>query len=191
MSAEARLKQLGIIPPDLPAPKGTYLPRTFHNGVMYLSGQDPILENGDLACEIVGRDFTLEQANGHARRTGLVLLSAARSILDSLGRVEHVLNVFGMVNAAADFIEHLARVPAGWNHPAEKDSRQINMLEHVPTAKPLHTLAGHALKVVNGCSGLMVEVFSEAGRHARAAVGMGTLPGRISVEITAILAVKS
>ena len=39
----------------------------------------------------------------------------------------------------------LARVPAGWNHPAEKDSRQINMLEHVPTAKPLHTLAGHAL----------------------------------------------
>jgi hypothetical protein len=39
----------------------------------------------------------------------------------------------------------LARVPTGWNHPAEKDSRQINMLEHVPIAKPLHTLAGHAL----------------------------------------------
>ena len=35
----------------------------------------------------------------------------------------------------------LARVPAGWNHPAEKDARQVNMLEHVPTAKPLHTLA--------------------------------------------------
>jgi hypothetical protein len=26
----------------------------------------------------------------------------------------------------------------------EKDSRQINMLEHVPAAKPLHTLAGHS-----------------------------------------------
>ena len=39
----------------------------------------------------------------------------------------------------------LARVPAGWNHPAEKDKHLINMLEHVPTAKPLHTLAGHAL----------------------------------------------
>ena len=44
-------------------------------------------------------------------------------------------------------IEKLARVPAGWNHPAEKDSRQINMLEHVPAAKPLHTLAGHALGI--------------------------------------------
>ena len=40
---------------------------------------------------------------------------------------------------------NLARVPAGWNHPAEKDSRQINMLEHVLVAKPLRTLAGHAL----------------------------------------------
>ena len=39
----------------------------------------------------------------------------------------------------------LARVPAGWNHPAEKDSRQVNMLEHVLVAKPFHTLAGHAL----------------------------------------------
>ena len=37
----------------------------------------------------------------------------------------------------------LARVPAGWNHPAEKDKHLINMLEHVPTAKPLRTLAGH------------------------------------------------
>ena len=46
-------------------------------------------------------------------------------------------------------------------------------------------------KVINGCSDLMVEVFGEAGRHARAAVGMGTLPMNISVEITAIMAVRA
>ncbi len=152
MSAEARLKQLGIILPELPTPKGNYLPGTIHNGVMYLSGQGPILENGELACGIVGRDFTLEEANGHARRTGLVLLSAARSLLGSLDKIERVLNVFGMVNAAPDFLDHP--------------------------------------KVINGCSDLFVEVFGEAGRHARAAVGMGTLPSRISVEITAVFAVK-
>ena len=44
---------------------------------------------------------------------------------------------------------YLARVPAGWIHPAEKDSRQINMLEHVLVAKPLRTLAGHALSGFN------------------------------------------
>ena len=42
-------------------------------------------------------------------------------------------------------IKLLARVPAGWDHPTEKDKHLINMLEYVPTTKPLHTLAGHAL----------------------------------------------
>src|SRR4026209_2479011 len=41
--------------------------------------------------------------------------------------------------------EALARIPEEWNHPAEKDSRQINRLGHVLVAKPLHTVAGHAL----------------------------------------------
>jgi enamine deaminase RidA (YjgF/YER057c/UK114 family) len=38
-------------------------------------------------------------------------------------------------------------------------------------------------KVINGCSDLMVEVFGEAGRHTRSAVGMGALPSGIAVEI--------
>jgi enamine deaminase RidA (YjgF/YER057c/UK114 family) len=46
-------------------------------------------------------------------------------------------------------------------------------------------------KVINGCSDLFVEVLGEAGRHARSAVGMGSLPGGISVEIEAILLIKA
>ena len=45
-------------------------------------------------------------------------------------------------------------------------------------------------KVVNGCSDLFVEVFGEAGRHARSAVGMSSLPAGIPVEIEVIVAVK-
>ncbi len=45
-------------------------------------------------------------------------------------------------------------------------------------------------KVINGCSDLFVEVFGEHGRHARSAVGMGSLPGGIPVEIEVIVAVK-
>jgi len=45
-------------------------------------------------------------------------------------------------------------------------------------------------QVINGCSDLMVNVFGEAGRHARSAVGMGSLPGNITVEIEAIVAVE-
>ena len=45
-------------------------------------------------------------------------------------------------------------------------------------------------QVINGCSDLLVEVFGDAGRHARSAVGMGSLPGNITVEIEAILEVE-
>ena len=44
-------------------------------------------------------------------------------------------------------------------------------------------------KVINGCSDLFVEVFGEPGRHARSAVGMGSLPMGIPVEIEAIVEV--
>ncbi|WP_202618032.1 RidA family protein [Aureimonas leprariae] len=43
--------------------------------------------------------------------------------------------------------------------------------------------------VINGCSDLLIDVFGERGRHARSAVGFGSLPGRITVEIEAIVAV--
>ena len=44
-------------------------------------------------------------------------------------------------------------------------------------------------QVINGFSDLMVEVFGERGRHARSAVGMGSLPGQITVEIEVIVEV--
>ena len=44
-------------------------------------------------------------------------------------------------------------------------------------------------KVVNGASDLLVEVFGEAGKHARSAVGMQSLPNGIPVEIEMILEV--
>jgi enamine deaminase RidA (YjgF/YER057c/UK114 family) len=153
MTIADRLQSLGIKLPDLPSPKGIYMPAVLHNGTLYLSGQGPLLEDDTFAKGIVGQDVSLEDAKFHARRTGMVLLAAAQHALGSLDRVERVINVLGMVNAAPGF----------GDHP----------------------------KVINGCSELFVEVFGEAGRHARAAVGMGTLPENITVEITAVFAVKA
>ncbi len=42
-------------------------------------------------------------------------------------------------------------------------------------------------QVVNGASDLMVEIFGDAGRHARAAVGVSSLPGGVAVEVEAIV----
>jgi enamine deaminase RidA (YjgF/YER057c/UK114 family) len=42
-------------------------------------------------------------------------------------------------------------------------------------------------QVVNGASDLMVEVFGDIGRHARAAVGVSSLPGGVAVEVEAVV----
>jgi enamine deaminase RidA (YjgF/YER057c/UK114 family) len=44
--------------------------------------------------------------------------------------------------------------------------------------------------VINGASDFMVEVFGDAGKHARSAVGAGSLPLNIAVEIEAVVEVE-
>ena len=51
------------------------------------------------------------------------------------------------------------------------------------------TLTQHP-EVINGASDLLVAVFGERGKHARAAVGMGSLPRNLSVEIEMVVEVE-
>ncbi len=152
MSAEERLKQLGIVLPKVPTPVANYVSYRLAGNLLFLSGQGPRDENGNNLTGKVGAEVSVEEAYKRARRIGLGLLAATRQALGSLDRVEAVLKVLGMVNAVPDFKDHP--------------------------------------KVINGCSDLFVEVLGEAGKHARSAVGMGSLPNQISVEIEAVLAVK-
>lgn len=151
-SVNRRLEELGIVLPKPPQPGGTYVPAVRHQGLVFLSGQGPIMEDGRLATGKVGAGVTVEQANAHARRAGLGLLAVLEQFLGSLDRVEQIVKLLGMVNAVPDFEQQPA--------------------------------------VINGCSDLLVEVFGERGRHARSAVGMGSLPGNITVEIEAVVAVR-
>ena len=50
---------------------------------------------------------------------------------------------------------------------------------------------GNQPEVINGCSDLFVEVFGDRGRHARSAVGMGSLPRGIPVEIEVIVEINA
>ena len=45
-------------------------------------------------------------------------------------------------------------------------------------------------KVINGASDVFVDVFGEAGRHARFAIGVGSLPFNVAVEIAAVVEVR-
>src|SRR5262245_29545793 len=105
MSAEARLKQLGIVLPDVPTPIANYVPFRLAGNLLFLSGQGPRDDKGNTLTGKVGSEVTVEEAYRRARRIGLQLLSATRNALGSLDRVEAVLKVLGMVNAVPDFKE--------------------------------------------------------------------------------------
>ncbi|MBM3522177.1 MAG: RidA family protein [Alphaproteobacteria bacterium] len=72
-----------------------------------------------------------------------------------------------------------ARAAAGGSLSRVEAVKVLGMVNGVPEF-------GDQPKVINGCSDLFVEVLGERGRHARSAVGMGSLPMNISVEIEAI-----
>ena len=68
----------------------------------------------------------------------------------------------------------------------DKVRRVVKVLGMVNSAEGF----GDQPKVINGFSDLMVEVFGDAGKHARSAVGMAELPMGIPVEIEMILEVE-
>lgn len=148
---DARLRELGIAIPSVPAPMANYVPAVRTGNLLYLSGQGPRTADGQLMTGKVGAEVSVDEAYGHARLTGIQLLAAAKGALNGdLSRVRRVVKLLGLVNGAPDF----------GNHP----------------------------QVINGCSDLLVDVFGEAGRHARSAIG-AYLPNNITVEIEAIFEV--
>jgi len=152
MSAEARLKELGLVLPALAKPVANYLPYRIVGNLLFLAGQGPRDDAGKMLTGKLGADISVEEGYRRARLVGLGLLAAMRDALGSLDRVDFIVKLLGMVNAVPDF----------------NDSP----------------------RVINGCSDLFVEVFGDAGRHARSAVGHVMLPNQISVEIEGIVAIK-
>ena len=152
MSAEQRLKNLGIVLPVASAPAGSYTKVVTLDGFAHLSGQGPRNADGSPMTGQVPTDRSVEEAVAAARNVGFQALAVLRESLGSLDRVAQVVRTFGMVNA----------VPGFTQHP----------------------------KVIDGFSNLMIEIFGEAGRGARSAVGMGSLPFNISVEVEMTVKVK-
>ena len=152
MTIEQRLKELNITLPRVGSPLGNYVHARRAGNLLYLSGKGPENADGTMPRGKLGAGVSIDEGYRHARQIGLVLIAAIKDELGDLDRVEGIVKVLGMVNAAPDFADHP--------------------------------------KVVNGCSDLFVEVFGEAGRHARSAVGMSSLPAGIPVEIEVIVVVK-
>lgn len=151
MSAEARLRELGITLPSPPPAAGAYVPAVRSGNLLVLAGTLPIRDGKVTHAGKVGRDLDLAAAAEGARLCALNALANAKAALGSLDTVRRVVMVQGYVNGVDGFPD--------------------------------------SPKVLNGCSEFLVDVFGEAGRHARAAVSVNGLPLNSAVEVQLTLEV--
>jgi enamine deaminase RidA (YjgF/YER057c/UK114 family) len=85
--------------------------------------------------------------------------------------------------------EHAKLVGLGLLAAAQKAAGDLGKVEVLKVLGMVNAIPefGDHPKVINGCSDLFVEVLGERGRHARSAVGFGSLPNNITVEIEAVM----
>ncbi len=104
MSAEARIKEIGVALPPPPKPGGNYVPGVRVGNLLFLSGHGPGRVDGvPSARGKVGRDLSIEDGYKVAREVGINLLGTAKALLGSLDKVKRVVKVLGMVNSAEGF----------------------------------------------------------------------------------------
>jgi len=149
---EARLKELGVVLPDLPQPGGNYVAARTVGQIVYLSGVIST-SDGEVITGTVGVNRTIDEGYAAARACALTQLSVLAGHLGSLDAVKGIVTVNGYVNAVPGFPD--------------------------------------SPKVVNGASDLFVEIFGEAGRHVRAAIGVPALPRNALVELQMTVEVKA
>lgn len=105
MSAEKRLKQLGITLPKVSMPVANYVNAVQTGNLLYLSGKGPLAVGGTRPSGKLGREFSIEQGYQHARTTGLDLIAVMKAELGSLDRVRRIVKVLGMVNCVPEFMD--------------------------------------------------------------------------------------
>jgi enamine deaminase RidA (YjgF/YER057c/UK114 family) len=146
---DARLKDLGIVLPNPPAPVASYVPFVITGNLAYISGQVTIAADGLKFVGVVGKDLSLDDGKAAARLCAVNVIAQAKAACGGdLDRIRRVVKLTVFVNA----------VPGFSQHP----------------------------EVANGASDLLVEVFGDAGKHARAAVGAGSLPRNVAAEVEAV-----
>jgi len=106
MSAEQRLRDMGLVLPSGSAPAANYANAVRSGNWLFIAGKAPLPEDGRLPKGRLGAEFTAEDGYRFARSATLDLIAVMRTELGSLDRVQRVVEIQGFLNAAPDFEDH-------------------------------------------------------------------------------------
>ena len=98
----AKLEELGLKLPEVPAPVAAYVPAVRSGSQVYVSGQLPMADGKLLATGKVGAEISPEQAKELAARCALNGLAALESLV-GLDKVARIVKVVGFVASAPGF----------------------------------------------------------------------------------------
>jgi enamine deaminase RidA (YjgF/YER057c/UK114 family) len=102
---EKKLKSLGVILPNAPAPAANYVPFVKIDSLVYVSGQISLGPNG-LIKGVLGKDMAVEQGKLAARQCAINLLAQVKVACDGdLDRLTQVIKLGGFVNSTPTFFE--------------------------------------------------------------------------------------
>ena len=101
---EKKLKSLGVMLPNAPAPAANYAPFVKIDSLVYVSGQISLGPNG-LIKGILGKDMAVEQGKLAARQCAINLLAQVKVACDGdLDRLTQVIKLGGFVNSTPNFL---------------------------------------------------------------------------------------
>ena len=149
MNVEDKIKELNISLPNAPDPVGAYVAYKKIGNMLFISGQLPIANDGQILKGKIGKDLTLEDGQKASRLCAINILAQLKKALNGdLNKVKNCIKITGFVNSTDNFAD-----------------------------QP---------KVINPASEILSSVFSEKGKHTRAAVSTNSLPLGAAVEIDSI-----
>lgn len=129
---------------------------------------------------------------GYMTAGNLVFISGQLPIQDGAiaikGRVGETIDIDTAYQAARICgLNILGQLTAALNGDLDRVKRVVRLGGFVSVTADFFDVP----KCINGASDLMVEVFDDAGKHARFAVGVATLPGAAAVEVDATFEIRS
>jgi len=103
---EKKIKDLGIIIPELSVPVANYLPYKIINNILYVSGQAPIVDGKILFKGKVGKDISIAEGIEASKICCLNIIAAIKHATDSnWGKFGEFIKLGGFVNSDVDFTD--------------------------------------------------------------------------------------
>jgi len=105
MSAEKKLKDLGITLPTPAQPIANYVRAVKVGNLLFVSGHGPYSDGKIKTSGKVGKELTVEEGYQVARNVGLNCLASVKAAVGDLDKVKRVVKLLGMVHCTEDFKE--------------------------------------------------------------------------------------